>query len=141
MKLASHRQILPTSDAPARYHDGYAVSVTQPERKEGEVQKRARRKLKGLFGDCVPSANRSLREQSRVDPLLVEQEYGTARLMALSQLRREFNSVMRRRESVVITPWGVYVARLQLSETVEQLNEGVSRRGASAGAISEVIGR
>lgn len=141
MKLAGHCQILPTSYDPARHHDGYAVSVSQLERVEGEVKKRARRTLEGLFGDWLPCAKRSGRKQSRLNPLLVKQEYGTERLMALSRLRRDLNSVMRRREFVVITRCGVCVARLQPIATVEQLNDEFSSRGASAGAISEAIGQ
>ena len=60
------------------------------------------------------------------------------RVLPLSRFRRELNSIMRRGDTVVVTLRGECVVRLEPVTTIEQMNEAIRRRGASAGVLAHV---
>lgn len=102
--------------------------------------KRPRYTLKGLLAQCDPNAPRSEEEQAWLDARPVGREFGAVRLLPLSRVRRDLNSIMRRGDTVVVTRRGECMAKLEPVVSIEQMNEVIRRRGASAGVLAHVEG-
>lgn len=100
--------------------------------------KRPRYTLKGLLAQCDPNAPRSEDEQAWLDARPVGREFGAVRLLPLSRVRRDLNSIMRRGDTVVVTRRGECMARLEPIVTIEQMKQAIRRRGASAGVLAHV---
>ena len=94
--------------------------------------------LKGLLAQCDPNAPRSEEEQAWLDARPVGREFGAVRVLPLSRVRRDLNSIMRRGDTVVVTRRGECVARLEPVVSIEQMNEAIRRRGASACVLAHV---
>lgn len=99
---------------------------------------RPRYTQKELLAQCDPSSPRSDEEQAWLDARPVGREFGAVRLVPLSRVRRDLNSIIRRGDSVVVTRRGVCVARLEPIGTINQMREATLRRGASAGVLADV---
>ena len=67
--------------------------------------------LEELLAQCDPKAPRTEEEQAWLDARPVGREFGAVRYLPLSRFRRELVSIIRRRESVVITRRGKPTAR------------------------------
>lgn len=91
-----------------------------------------------LLAQCEPNAPRSEEEQAWLDARPVGREFGAVRVLPLSRVRRDLNSIMRRRETVIVTRRRESMAKLEPIVTIEQMNEAIRRQGASAGVISHV---
>lgn len=99
---------------------------------------RPRYTRKDLLGQCEPNAPRSEEEQAWLDARPVGREFGAVRLLPLSRVRRDLNSIMRRGDTVIVTRRGELMAKLEPIVTIEQMNETIRRRGASAGVLVHV---
>lgn len=100
--------------------------------------KRTRYTRKDLLAQCDPNSPSTEEEQAWLDARPVGREFGAVRLLPLSRVRRDLNSIMRRGDTVVVTRRGECVARLEPIVTIAQMNETIRCRGASAGLLAHV---
>jgi len=110
----------------------------KPDEIRTQPMKRPRYTRKELLAQCDSNSPRSEEEQAWLDARPVGRESGAVRVLPLSRVRRDLNSIMRRGDTVVVTRRGECMAKLEPIVTIEQMNEAIRRRGASAGVPSHV---
>lgn len=66
-----------------------------------------------LLAQCDPNEPRSEEEQAWLDARPIGREFGAVRVLTLSRVRRDLNSIMRRGDTVVVTRRGEPVVRLE----------------------------
>jgi len=102
----------------------YDRSTENLVRRQAGMTRRPRHTLDELLAQCDPTAPRTPEEQEWLDLKPVGREFGAVRVLPVSRVRRELNSIIRRGESVVIEKRGrVMVQIVPLDGSMSEVDQ------------------